>query len=290
MNSHNVSFAIFTGDTKNGHTKCTDKAIGQDVVDYFNRINVPTLYSLGDNEWTDCHRTSNGSYDPVERLSYIRNIFFNKDTTQGPNPIPLTRQGTLGGKFSENSRFVKNDVMFVALHITGSNNNLVATAKQCTKKSTRTQADCDAATAEYKERNVKNIEWLKGSFAEAKASNLPGIVIAIQADIYFPFELSDGGYKNDFLAQLDPKVNGYADFFNTLVQETHNYKGQVLLIHGDSHYYKVDKAMFNNDGTITSNFTRVETFGDVETSWVEMNVDPKSEDVFSFKPVILKAL
>jgi hypothetical protein len=286
MNAHKVDFTIFAGDTKNGHSLCTDQAIGQDIIDIFNRLEAPTLYSLGDNEWTDCHRTSNGSYDPLERLAFLRNTFFNKSTTQGVDPIAVERQGELGQPYSENSRFVKNNVEFVALHIPGSNNNLVVTEKQCTKKSDRTQADCDAATAEYQARNVKNIAWLKESFAKAKENHYAGVLVAIQADIFFPFELSDGGYQEEFLPQLDAD-NGYSDFFHTLVEETRSFAGQVVLVHGDSHYFKIDKPMFNADGTLTGNFTRVEVFGSEDNSWVEMTVDPSTENVFNFKQVVL---
>ena len=286
MNKHHLDFTIFAGDTKNGHSLCTDKSIGQDIIDIFNRLDAPTLYSVGDNEWTDCHRTSNGSYDPIERLSYLRTTFFNKNTTQGMDPIVVERQGELGQAYSENSRFVKNNVEFVALHIPGSNNNLVVTQKQCTKKSNRTQQDCDAATAEYQARNAMNIAWLKDSFAKARENNYAGVLIAIQADIYFPFELSDGGYQEEFLPKLNAD-NGYSEFFNTLVEETHKFTGQVVLVHGDSHYFKVDKAMYNNNGTLTGNFTRVEVFGSDDNSWVEMMVDPSSENVFTFTPVVL---
>jgi len=286
MNSHKLDFTLFAGDTKNGSSLCTDEAIGQDIDTIFNRLKAPTLYSVGDNEWTDCHRTSNGSYDPLERLDFIRKNFFSKNTTQGVRPIKVERQGELGMAYSENSRFVKNNVEFVALHIPGSNNNLVATTKQCTKKSERTQADCDAATAEYSARNIQNITWLKEAFTEAKNNQYAGVLITIQADIFFPFELSDGGYQDDFLPQLDAN-NGYTDFFNTLVNETKSYDGQVLLVHGDSHYFKMDKPMYNDDGRLTANFTRVEVFGSKDNSWIEMTVDPESENVFSFKPVIL---
>jgi hypothetical protein len=286
MNSHKLDFTIFAGDTKNGHSLCTDQAIGQDIINIFNRLNAPTLYSVGDNEWTDCHRTNNGSYDPLERLSFLRATFFNKNTTQGNDPIAVERQGQPGQAYSENSRFVKNNVEFVALHIPGSNNNLVVTDKQCTKKSNRTQADCDAATAEYTARNIQNIAWLKAAFAEAKEHHYAGILIAIQADIFFPFELSDGGYQDDFLPQLDAN-NGYADFFHILVAETQSFSGKVVLVHGDSHYFKIDKPMFNADGRLTGNFTRVEVFGSADNSWVEMTVDPTTKNVFSFKPVVL---
>jgi hypothetical protein len=286
MNAHDLDFTLFAGDTKNGSSECSDQAIGQDIIDIFNSLKVPTLYTLGDNEWTDCHRTNNGSYDPIERLSYLRSTFFNKETTQGPNPIAVERQGELGAEYSENSRFVKNNVEFVALHVPGSNNNLVVTDSQCSKKSNRTQADCDAASAEYEARNSKNIEWLTESFAEAKTNHYAAVLVLIQADVYFPFEMSDGGYQDDFLPSLTAD-NGFTDFFTTLAAETKSYSGQVLLVHGDSHYFKVDKAMFNDDGHITANFTRVEVFGSDENSWVEMTVDPDSENVFSFEPVVL---
>lgn len=289
INTHHVDFVIFTGDSKDGSSVCTDDAIGKNTIAIFDQLNAPTLYSVGDNEWTDCHRESNGSYDPLERLSFIRKTFFSKATTQGPNSIPVVRQGKLGEKFSENSRFIKEGVSFVALHVVGSNNNLVSSEKLCTKKSKRTEADCKAASAEYEDRNKADVEWLQESFVEAKKKHLAGIVIVIQADVYFPFELSDGGYKEKFLAQLDDK-NGFTNFFHTLARETKSFDGQVLLIHGDSHYLKIDKAMYDDSGTLTSNFTRLETFGDQETSWIEMTVDPTDESMFHFNPVILKPL
>ncbi len=287
MNAHHLDFTLFAGDTKNGSSLCSDQAIGEDVMAIFDALKMPTLYTLGDNEWTDCHRTSNGSYDPLERLAYLRAQFFNKATTQGPHPIAVERQGALGGEYSENSRFVRNHVEFVALNVPGSNNNLVVTDKQCSNKSNRTQADCDAATAEYQERNAQDLAWLRSSFDKARQHRLAGIVVVIQADVYFPFELSDGGYDENFLPQLDPTVNGYADFFHALVEETHRFPGQVVLVHGDSHYFKIDKAMVDGDGRLTPNFTRIEVFGSADNGWVEMTVDPGTDQVFSFQPVVL---
>jgi len=298
MNRHDVDFTIFAGDTKNGSSLCSDQAIGTVVVNIFNRIDAPTLYTLGDNEWTDCHRANNGSMDPLERLAFLRATFFSKATTQGLDPISAERQGALGEAYSENSRFEKNHVEFVALHIPGSNNNFVSSEKACTKKTGRAGRawdsvnnvpldECAAATAEYQARNAQNVAWLRDSFARARANGDAGILIAIQADVFFPFELSDGGYQDSFLPSLDPAVNGYADFFHALIEETHNFAGQVLLVHGDSHYFKVDKPMYETDGRLTANFTRVEVFGSADNDWIEMTVDPTSKDVFTFEPVVL---
>lgn len=287
LNAHDISFTLFTGDTKNGHLPCTDKAIGEDVLEVFNSLTMPTIYSLGDNEWTDCHRTSNGGYDPLERLAYLRNTFFSRSLSQGRAPLDLHRQALAEGILSENSRYIKNSVAFVTLSIPGSNNNLVATKKQCKKASKRTTKDCDKANSEYRARNTRNIAWLKESFDEARREKYAGVVILIQADIFFPYELSDGGFKKDFLPGLDDN-NGFTDFYFNLQNETQHFDGQVLLVHGDSHYFKLDKPMYDSDGRLTANFTRIQVFGDNDNSWVKMFVDPNDDNVFTFKPIMLR--
>ncbi|GAB3028645.1 hypothetical protein GCM10027285_08720 [Oleiagrimonas citrea] len=288
LNDHDLDFTIFVGDTKNGHSLCTNQAIGQDVVNRFDRVYAPTIYSLGDNEWTDCHRTSNGGYDPLERLAYLRKTFFSKNVSQGLHPMRVDRQGAPGKAYSENSRFIRDRVMFVSLNVIGSNNNFVATDKECTKKSMRTAADCAAATAEYRARNAANLQWLADAFAVARKRHLAGVVIAIQADMYGGIDVADGNYKDTFLPTLDPSYNGFADFFHAMIDETQNFDGQVVLVHGDSHYFRVDKAMVKDNGQTQPNFTRVEVFGNADNSWVEMTVDPDSKNVFSFQPVFLQ--
>lgn len=286
MNAHDLAFTLYTGDTKAGHSECTDQAIGSDIQNIFNALTAPTIYSLGDNEWTDCHRTSNGGYDPLERLDYLRTFFFSTDQSQGKAPLSLTRQTKEGGTYSENSRFVTNEVMFVSLSIPGSNNNLVVTGKQCRKESKRTTNDCKAATEEYQARNAANIQWLTAAFQEAKANEHQGLVVLIQADIFFPFELSDGGFEDDFIPSLTSD-NGYADFYKTLEHQTKSFKGEVLLVHGDSHYFKIDKPMYADDGRLQHNFTRVQVFGDRDNSWVKLTVSPGSDNLFMLTPVVL---
>ncbi|AEH45929.1 hypothetical protein Thein_2080 [Thermodesulfatator indicus DSM 15286] len=290
INQSDIDLVIFTGDTKDGSSVCSDEVIGKKLIDYFNKINAPVIYSVGDNEWTDCHRVSNGSYDPLERLSYIRRIFFNKPYTQGKNHLPVDRQGKLGDKFSENSRLIYHNVMLVSLHVVGSNNNLVSSDKLCFKKSKRTWKDCEKATDEYRERNKANIKWLKESFAIAKKKNLKAVIVAIQADIYYPYVPTIKGYKK-FLKNLNEK-NGFTDFFNVLKEETISFPGQVLLVHGDTHFFQFDKPMFfESNWTIVPNFSRVETFGGKETSWVEITVNPNDpQNMFVIKPVVLPAL
>jgi hypothetical protein len=67
----------------------------------------------------------------------------------------------------------------------------------------------------------------------------------------------------------------------------------VAAVHGDSHYFRVDKPLQDAAGRRVQNFTRVETFGDHAESnnndvqWVRVDVDPASRGVFSFQPQVI---
>ena len=71
--------------------------------------------------------------------------------------------------------------------------------------------------------------------------------------------------------------------------ESLNFSGQVALVHGDSHYFKVDKRLKLGSGKVLANFTRVETFGAASTDWVQATIDPKSRNLFVFEPMIVAA-
>ncbi len=81
------------------------------------------MYTPGDNEWTDCHRTNNGAYNPLERLAKVRSTFFPlAGTTLGQNPIDVRSQADEG--YIENVSYSRADIAFAAIHIVGSNNSL----------------------------------------------------------------------------------------------------------------------------------------------------------------------
>ena len=42
----------------------SDPGYNQAVFDLFARFKDPFVYTPGDNEWTDCHRTNNGAHWP----------------------------------------------------------------------------------------------------------------------------------------------------------------------------------------------------------------------------------
>ena len=50
-------------------------------------------------------------------------------------------------------------------------------------------------------------------------------------------------------------------------------------MHGDSHYFKMDKPINAAEGGVVANFTRVETFGSRNTHWVSATIIPSAEPV-----------
>ncbi|WP_210542842.1 hypothetical protein [Rhodoferax sp. PAMC 29310] len=281
INRADIAFSIYDGDIKDGSSKCTND-IYTDALKMFNSLVKPVVYVPGDNEWTDCHRVNNGGFDALERLTHLRNVMFPTLNSLGQSTMALTHQGKLGEAYVENTRFTHGAVTFVGINMPGSNNNLVLNAKECTKKSARDAKQCDAGNAEYLARDTANVEWLKASFAQAKANNAAGLVLVVQADP--GFDLPETEELNE---SAEAGFTGYRNFMDELAKETEQFKGQVLFVHGDTHFFKMDKPL-HAPGKMLANFTRVETFGSPSLHWVKVTVDPKSDNVFQVQPVIVK--
>lgn len=281
INQSDIAFSLYDGDIKDGSSKCTDD-IYTDALKMFGSMRKAVVYIPGDNEWTDCHRLNNGGYDGLERLAHLRKVMFPSASSLGQNPMALEHQGKPGEKFVENTRFSQGGVVFVGINLPGSNNNLVLTAKECTAKSARNAAQCDAANAEYLERDAANVTWLAASFAQAKAHSAVGLVLVVQADP--GFDLPETEDQDESAA---PGVSGYRHFMNQLVAQTEQFKGQVLLVHGDTHFFKMDKPL-HGPGNMLTNLTRLQTFGSPSLHWVKVTVDPMSANVFQVQPVIVR--
>ena len=84
-----VQLVDHLGDIKSASSVCSDAYFRQ-VKSQFDKFTDPLVYTIGDNEWTDCHRPNNGAYNPLERLTKIRSLFFpHPGQTLGQHPAPL---------------------------------------------------------------------------------------------------------------------------------------------------------------------------------------------------------
>jgi len=93
----------------------------------------------------------------------------------------------------------------------------------------------------------------------------------------------------------DPKRDGpgFTDLRTALGKEAVAFGKPVVLVHGDSHYFRVDKPYTRlrrgpEDPTIEI-LTRVESFGTPNHHWLQVTVEVSDPNVFTFRPRIIAA-
>jgi len=278
MNRQRLALTVHDGDIKSGASPCSNDVYAQ-AETYFNALEAPSLYTPGDNEWTDCDRQPGVS--SRERLEYIRNTLFDNQTSFGQRRIRLESQAPPRQKFTENRRTVIGRVVHATLHVVGSNNNL---------------GDVAPDPEEYAERDQATNQWLRQSFDEAKRVNASGIMLYTQANPGFDrADPTRSPSRDPRTLAGGPDGNGFDNFLRELRQQTREFRRPVVLVIGDSHYLRVDKPLQDEKGRRLENFTRVETPGDNpqngnnEVQWVKVLVEPKSREVFSFQPQVVPA-
>jgi hypothetical protein len=277
MNRATLAFSFFDGDIKGGGARCDD-SVYESAGRFFDSFVAPLVYVPGDNEWTDCHRVSNGGFDPLERLAHLRRTMFRSSASFGHRRLAFANGGP---DYPENLRFRYGNVMFVGLNVPGSNNNRID-KMSLDPKSARSMADLFRANEEYEHRDAANRAFMRDSFAQARNDATLGLMLVIQADV-MP-ELTDVAER----ARRD--VDGYDAFLQTLRDEVVRFERPVVLVHGDSHYFKVDKPfLVPGKRTVLENFTRVETFGSPNVFWVKATVDPSDPNLFRFEPRLVVA-
>ena len=259
LNLSPLTFVVHVGDMKGGGSRCDDTVYVKRLKE-FQGSRHPFILIPGDNDWTDCHRTSNGGFDPKERLAFLRKVFFSTKGSLGQTPIPLVRQSQNGDyrAFVENVRWSIGGVLFIGLHVVGSNNNLGRTLK---------------ADREYRHRNQANLAWLRESFQIALVGQYQGVMIFIHGN---PFEPDP-----DF-----PGKSGFRDFLKDLELEARQFGRPVAIVHGDTHNFRVDKPLpRSGDEPRLMSFTRVEVFGSPNVQWIRGRVDSTIPNLFSFEPM-----
>ena len=201
--------------------------------DWFGLSHHPFVYIPGDNEWLDCPRAYWARRDPLERLRKLREIFFAADSALGQRPLAVERQVRRG--YPEHLRWTMNDVLFVTLNVPGPSNN----ARMPLESQPRTAAVLD---------------WMREAFKIAQDSKLPAVVIGVQANLW-------SGNR------------AYEPIVAALAEEAQRYKGEVLVVHGDTHWYRFDRPLVDpRSGAKVENVSRLEVFGSPFVNWVYVTV------------------
>jgi hypothetical protein len=248
-----VRIAAHLGDIKNGSTTCSDERFAA-IARAFDTFEDPLVYTPGDNEWTDCHRANNGAYNPLERLDTLRSMFFAEPgSALGRRPMQVDHQSDL----VENVRWVESRVAFATLHVVGSDNGLVPWSGLGYTAPTAEQL------AEVEARTAAALAWIDDTFDAAEAADLDGVVLAMQADTWNPLP-----------------TTGHQAIVDRIAERTAGFAGDVLVVQGDSHVYRVDNPLG------LDNFTRIVVHGEtLPFEYLRLTVDPRADDLFTWQRV-----
>ena len=205
---------VHVGDIKNGSTRCDDGYYGF-ILDSFNSLQDPLLYTPGDNEWTDCHRANNGGYNPLERLDFLRDVFF-ADPGQslgGRRQRVLTQADVPAhAEFVENQMWMESTVVFSLHHAVGSNNGFAAWSGIPHQPAPR--------IAEVNRRIAAALDWIDRTFALAADRSAGGVVLFHQADMWVR-RRRPGRLRAEIAARIAQRAAAFGK--------------PVLLIEGDTH-------------------------------------------------------
>ena len=144
--------------------------------------------------------------------------------------------------------------MFIVVHVAGSGNNY--------------RPDHPPSFHEFRKRNTVNLAFLKENVAEAVQSNVAGVAVVINAN---------PGFEK-------PETRNVKDFLAGMRGLLAKYPKPVGCIHGDSHYYHIDKPFRDEAGSMYMHFTRMEVFDSPNVAGVVVSVDPADPQVFSCRP------
>ena len=304
INQAKPVFTIHIGDSW-GAEPCTE-ANHNKVLGVFAKYDHPVVYTPGDNEWTDCRKAevleayhryeagkatpedlgrllplrsfeagwrSAGYDDPLASLATIRRLFFGKAESLGARTMPLTRQTdiTPTAPTPENVRWSRGGVMFATLSVPGSANGVTF--------------NDDARLKEATARIRADIDWVRATFAEARARDAPAVVLALQAAMFD--EVRGGDFTGK--AVRGGTFGPYYWIVFAIRDEAARYGKPVLLIHGDDHQFIVDRPFVVSQGEskppLYSNITRLQVYGAPELKAVQVSVDTEVPWVFSFQPL-----
>tara|TARA_R110000787_G_scaffold7925_1_gene26324 strand:+ start:27762 stop:28772 length:1011 start_codon:yes stop_codon:yes gene_type:complete len=234
-----LPFAIFMGDFKNSTLPCTAALLTERRNQIMALHPGRVFYTPGDNDWTDCDRTEIiQRFSELDRLDLLRRLFY--DTPMSLPPEWLYARQAL---FPENMRWVYKNTLFATVHLVSTNNG----------REEILLSDVDLALTLTDARDRANHVWLSQTFSEAEKIGVDAVVIATQADV------TRSKYKPRCTETLRQECDAFAGFNLHLRYLSTQFKKPVLLLHGDTFPYCLDKGF---GGAGAPNLWRFNSTGD----------------------------
>lgn len=257
LDAEALAFVAHVGDFRGGDEACSE-ALFQRRRAQFDASAHPFVFTPGDNEWSDCPDARGAA--SLARLARLREVFFARDATLGRRPLPQRAQreclappvaGCGCGALPENRAWWVGRVRFATVNVSGSLNNVGR------GEETDREARC---------RDAANARWIELAAHEARSADAAALVILTQANPWW----TSGREFEPFLAA----VRGAAQAFPR----------PVLLVHGDTHFFRADRPFRDAVGEPVHNLQRLETWGSPFVGWVKVHVDTARPEPFTFEP------
>ena len=290
-----VDVVMHVGDIHSGKQPCTSAGIlppiatsnpgwNQLVYYQFQQFDAPVIYTPGDNEWADCHKTKEfASGQPLKELDSVRKLFFARPGhSLGRTDKDVWSQAKyFDPAFPTDANYVENvmwedaRVVFITVNLPGGSNNDTAAW-------TNGFEDSSAHANEVAQRNGADVRWLEAAFNRAAMTHARAVVIGTQADMWDPEAAAPGG------AGLDQ----YTPFVQRLADLSVGFGRPVLLINGDTHLFFSDQPLADPSSATgqihhtqaVPNLTRIVVQGSTNApaEWLRLTIDPRRSQPFSW--------
>ncbi len=246
----NLGFVVVNG-IKSASEPCSD-ALYEKRLTMLSRAKNGVVLSLAGSDWSDCKR-DNGRSAAMERLTRMRDVYFQDEMSFGETRLILTRQSTSTKfrSYAENARWDMGNVVFATVNLPAPNNHYLTDAGR---------------NGEFEDRLIANRYWLERTFTYATREKRAGVVL-----------FSDGnpGLHSGRTSARGPDGgrDGFVEIRRQIVALAAAFPGKVLVVHGGTAARSSAAPAIVWRGNL----------GDIEVAngWARLNVSQFSPTLFS---------
>jgi hypothetical protein len=260
----NTSFIVYDGNLKSEKEPCRDSFYNtrEQILDTSRK---PVVLLPGGNDWASCGLAQAGSYDPVERLDFIRQLFFGDSNSLGQTPMNVIRESDVARfrPFRENVRWQSNGVAFIGLNAPAPNNHYLSAGGR---------------NGEFEDRSIANAFWLEHAVETARRSDMRAVVVILQGDPDFArYERRDRFAWLRF-SRGETSRDGFLELKRSLVKAAELFRGPVIVIHQSDtpipRGFHIDQPLRNDKGMVVANLTRIAIgLKKPQSQWLEVESD-----------------
>ncbi|MGU7775202.1 hypothetical protein ACV229_34145 [Burkholderia sp. MR1-5-21] len=267
----NLAFVVYAGDLKGAKEACRDTLYMQRGA-ILDASRVPLVFVPGHDDWVACNTATGGGYDPVERLDFLRQTLLSDAALPAPGALPITRESEIARfrPYRENARWVRDDIVFVALNAPAPNNHFLTAGGR---------------NGEFEDRIIANGFWIDHAAEYAKRRDARAMVLIFEGDPQF--DRYERAERFAWLRFNRPRArDGFRELKRTLIKAAAAFRGPILVIHASSeplaNGFVIDRPLHADNGELVGNVTRV-AIGPRQpaSQWVRVGVSPARQTLFN---------